>query len=68
MAQGDSRGSRSLSRHSDSVPIDCDVILSFPLVGNPSKSEERFWTSQNDRTRKRNRLLKSFLIFIALLL
>ena len=22
------------------------VLLSFPLVGNPS---ERFWTSQNDR-------------------
>jgi hypothetical protein len=25
------------------------VRLSFPLVGNPSVSEERFWTSQNDR-------------------
>jgi len=23
--------------------------LSFPLVGNPSVNEERFWTSQNDR-------------------
>jgi hypothetical protein len=25
------------------------VLLSFPLVGNPS---ERFWTSQNDRRKK----------------
>jgi hypothetical protein len=29
----------------NSVPM----VVSFPLVGNPSVSKKRFWTSQNDR-------------------
>jgi hypothetical protein len=47
----------STVRQSMSLRSDCSVYtansfltaLSFPLVGNPSASEERFWTSQNDR-------------------
>jgi hypothetical protein len=26
-------------------------MVSFPLVGNPYVSEERFWTSQNDKNK-----------------
>jgi len=36
--------------------------LSFPLVGNLFVSEERFWTSQNDRTMKLKQLLKYLMI------
>jgi len=35
--------------------------LSFPPVGNPSLSEERFWTSQNDR-KNLKQLLRSLKI------
>jgi len=34
------------------LKIVCLFLVSFPLVGNPSTclgSQERFWTSQNDR-------------------
>jgi hypothetical protein len=34
--------------------------MSFPLVGNPSVSEERFWTSQNDRIKDIKLLFKIF--------
>jgi hypothetical protein len=39
--------------------------LSFPLVGNPSVSEERFQASQNDEVKD---LKKSFFEFLAQLL
>jgi hypothetical protein len=32
--------------------------MSFPLVGNLSEGEERFWTSQNDRYRISKELLE----------
>jgi hypothetical protein len=35
--------------------------LSFPPVGNPSLSEERFWTGQNDR-KNLKQLLRSLKI------
>ena len=28
--------------------------MSFPHVGNPSLNQERFWTSQNDKIKKRS--------------
>ena len=34
-------------------------MLSFPLVGNLSVNEERFWTSQNDRIKYLKQLSRS---------
>jgi hypothetical protein len=42
----------------NSVP----TVVSFPLVGNPSVSEERFWTSQNDRIKDLKQPLRSLKI------
>jgi hypothetical protein len=47
----------SMARQSMSQKNRCSIyttnfilkVASFPLVGNPSASKERFWTSQNDR-------------------
>jgi hypothetical protein len=53
-----------------SLKSDCSIYransvptaLSFPLVGNPFVSEERFWTSQNDRIKDLKQPLKSLRI------
>ena len=47
----------------NSVLMGVCLRLSFPLVGNPSEDEERFWTSQNDIIKDLKQLLRSLNIY-----